>query len=595
MLTMLSISCNMLQSFFLRKDAMEANMHVQQPKKPWLKHYTFGTNEVLDQFEYLNLADMVVKNSKRWAHINAYTTILPNGFKSSLTYSQVSNYSDDLAVYLREVCHIKKGDRVAIQLPNCFAYPICAFGIFKAGGVVVNTNPLYTPSEMLHQFEDSGVKVIVVIDMFADKVEQILSKTKIEHILVVSIGDFFNPIQKFIIQFGLKYIQKKIPNARFAHTKFSTALKIGHNVRTKDRINTKKYWNRVTLDDVAALQYTGGTTGISKGAMLSHKNLLSNMHQIIEMGKQQMERGQETIMTVIPLYHIFAFTLNLVTFYGYGGTNVLIPNPKPIKNLQKAFEQFHISWISGVNTLFNALLNEPWFQKNPPKHIKAAISGGAALHLSVAEKWLALTKSQIVSGFGLTEASPVVTFNTLSDLKKPDTVGIPVPDTEVAIFDEDYNQVPTGTSGEIAVRGPQVMQGYWKNPAETAKVFHKDWLLTGDIGFMDEDGYLKIIDRKKDMILVSGFNVYPNEIEDCLTQHPSIQEAAVVGVPDEQSGECVKAYVVKKDPALTEEDVIQHCHKFLTGYKIPRIIEFKKELPKTAIGKVLRKNLRVVH
>lgn len=574
---------------------MEVSMHTNPTNYPWSKFYDPNTNESFDKFEYSNLADMVVKSAKQWANIDAYSAILPNGLKSKLTYKEISEYSDDFAVYLREICQLKKGDRVAIQLPNCFAYPICTFGIFKAGCVVVNTNPLYTPSEMLHQFEDSGIKALIVIDMFADKVEQILTEFKIPNIIVVSIGDFFHPLKKMLIQFGLKYIQKKIPSARFPYTKLTAALKEANNLRIHTRINTKKYWSRISLDDVAALQYTGGTTGISKGAMLTHGNFLANMHQIIEMGKSQMERGKETIMTIIPLYHIFAFTLNLITFWGYGGTNILIPNPRPLKNLKKAFEQFPVSWISGVNTLFNGLLNEPWFQKNPPKHLKACISGGAALHVAVAERWTQVTNSPIVSGFGLTEASPVVTFNLLSKLDKLDTVGIPVPGTEVAIFDENYNFVPAGTSGEIAVRGPQVMKGYWKQPEETKRAFHDDWLLTGDIGYMDDDGYLKIIDRKKDMILVSGFNVYPNEVEDCLAKHPDIQEAAVVGVPDKQSGECVKAYVVKKDAKLTEEDVIQHCQKYLTGYKIPRIIEFKKELPKTTIGKVLRRNLRVVH
>lgn len=575
---------------------MEAVMQTQQkPQYPWLKHYTPGTHEFLDKCEYLNIPDMIVKNSKKWAQTEAYTTVLPNGFAATLKYQDIANYSDDFAVYLKEVCRLNAGDRVAIQLPNCIAYPISVFGVFKAGCVVVNTNPLYTPSEMLHQFSDSGAKVLVVIDAFADKVEQILTQTKIEHVILVSVADFFNPFQKLLVHFTLKYVHKKIPSARFPHKNFTSVLKTGNNLRVKSRINTKKYWGRLELKDIAVLQYTGGTTGISKGAMLTHENLLANMHQIIEMGKQQMLMGKETILTAIPLYHIFAFTLNLITFYGYGGKNILIPNPRPIKNMQKAFENYKISWISGVNTLFNALLNEPWFQKNPPKYLKAAISGGAALHLAVAEKWLEVTKAPIVSGFGLTEASPVVTFNTLSDFQKPESVGIPVPSTEVAILDESFQRVPTGMPGEVAVKGPQVMVGYWNNQAETAKVFHDGWLLTGDIGVMDEDGYLTIVDRKKDMILVSGFNVYPNEIENCLTLHPGIQEAAVVGVQDKQSGECVKAFIVKRDQALTEDDVIAHCQKYLTGYKIPRIIEFKTELPKTAVGKVLRKNLRVVH
>jgi len=568
-------------------------MNAQKKAKfPWLKHYSQSTNEVIDLSEYMNLPDMITKASKRWANVDAYNTILPNGFSSILKYSQISDYSDNLAVYLREVCKLKKGDRVAIQLPNCVAYPISVFGVLKAGGIVVNTNPLYTPSEMLHQFKDSGASVLVVIDLFSDKVEQILSQTKIDHVILVSISDFYKPIQKFLINLSLKYVQRKIPTARFPHIKFSTILKKGHTIRNKSRINTKKYWGRIKLDDIAVLQYTGGTTGVSKGAMLSHQNILANMYQIIEMGKDQLEKGKETILTAIPLYHIFAFTLNLITFYSYGGTNILIPNPRPISNLRKAFESNKISWLSGVNTLFNALLNEPWFQKNSAKHIRAAISGGTALHRAVAEEWQKVTSSRIVAGFGLTEAAPVVTFNTLSDLHNPESVGIPVPSTEVAILDKSFEPVSTGKSGEIAVKGPQVMKGYWNNKEETDKVFHNGWLLTGDIGIMNKEGYLTIVDRKKDMILVSGFNVYPNEVENCLTLHPKIQDAAVVGLPNGKSGESVKAFIVKKSPDLTEEEVLKHCQKHLTGYKIPRTIEFKSDLPKTAVGKVLRKDLR---
>ncbi len=572
---------------------METSMQTQHKNThPWFRHYTPGTNEILNKFEYLNLPELIVKSSKRWATNDAYTTILPNGFSNTLKYQEVSDLSDNFAVYLREVCKLKKGDRVAIQLPNCAGYPISVFGTLKAGGIIVNTNPLYTPSEMLHQFKDSGARILVIIDMFADKVEQILSQTKIEHVILISVAEFFKPMHKLLINFNLKYVQKKMPNARFAHVRFKDALKKGQNIQTSSRINTKKYWGRLGLDDLAALQYTGGTTGVSKGAMLTHQNLLANMYQIIEMGKQQLEPGKETILTAIPFYHIFAFTLNLITFYGYGGKNILIPNPKPISNMRKAFENYKISWISGVNTLFNALSNEEWFKTNPPKHLRAAISGGTALHQSVAEQWLKITNAPIVSGFGLTETAPVVTFNTLSNVQKPESVGIPVPSTDICIFDESFQEVPTGKPGEIAVKGPQVMKGYWNNKAETEKVFHDGWLLTGDIGVMDEDGYLTIVDRKKDLILVSGFNVYPNEVENCLTQNPDVKEAAVVGVPNEKTGESVKAFVVKQDTSLTEDDVIKYCQKELTGYKIPRSVEFVNDLPKTAVGKVLRKDLK---
>lgn len=561
-------------------------------QNPWISHYGSQTNQQLKPFENVNLAEMVHKNSLKWAQKNAYAFILPNGMEAKLTFTQVDEYSDNLAVYLKEELKLQKGDKVAIQMPNCLAYPISVFGILKAGCVIVNTNPLYTPTEMVHQFSDSEAKVLIIIDIFADKLEEVIPKTNIEKIIVVSVTDFFPFLKKNLVKTILKYVKKQIPAFEMEHIKFEKALKAGRYLKEKNKILVQTYWHAIQTNDLCALQYTGGTTGVSKGAMLSHGNILANMDQIIEMGRAKIENGKDTILTALPLYHIFAFTLNLMTFYKCGGTSLLIPNPRPLSNLKSAFQKYEITWISGVNTLFNGLLNEAWFAENPPKALKASVAGGTALHSAVAERWKNCTSTLVVEGFGLTETSPVVTFNPIDGLIKADTVGIPVPSTEVEFLDDNGQPVPLGQPGEIAVKGPQVMQGYWKRPDETAKVFRDGWLLTGDVGVMDKDGYMKIVDRKKDMILVSGFNVYPNEVEDCIAKLPGVQEVAVIGVPFEQTGECVKAFIVKKDVSLTEAQIKQHCEKYLTHYKLPKQIEFRTELPKTPIGKILRKNLR---
>lgn len=550
------------------------------------------THKNLGSFEFKNVAEMMHKNSKKWSKNKAYSTALPNGMIGSLTYQKTDILSDHLAVYLREVLKLQPGDKVAVQMPNCLAYPITVFGILKAGCVVVNTNPLYTPSEMIHQFKNSEAKALIVIDMFCDKLNEVITKTEIKKVLLASVVDFFPNPQKAIVQYVLKYIKKEIPKCEIQFERFEKILKIGAKIQKEKSIQVSSYWNKISLDDLCALQYTGGTTGVSKGAMLTHRNIIANMYQIMEMGKSKIDMGLETILTVLPLYHIFAFTLNLITFYNCGGHNILIPNPRPLVNLKKALEIFPISWLSGVNTLFNGLLHENWFKKNPPKHLKASIAGGTALLESVAEHWRKITHTPVIAGFGLTETSPVVSFNPLDGVVKHDTVGIPVPDTQVILLDEEGNPAAVGNSGEIAIKGPQVMKGYWKNPDETAKVFKDGWLLTGDIGTIDADGYLKIVDRKKDMILVSGFNVYPNEIEDCIARHPMVQEVAVIGIPSKQTGEMVKAFIIKKDPSLTQEQIIEYCKKSLTSYKVPKLIEFRKELPKTPIGKILRKDLK---
>ena len=570
------------------------NQNTDSQTRPWHSHYGPQTKPKLGLSEYSNLAEMMVKNSIEWSENTAYTMVLPNGINASLTYQQTNDFSDHFAVYLREELKIAKNDRVIIQMPNCLAYPVCVFGILKAGGVIVNTNPLYTPSEMEHQFNDCEANVLVIIDMFADKLKQVIPNTKIKHVIIVSVADFFPFLKKTLVQTMLKYVKKQIPVCEVHSSKFTECLKIGAQIKNEKQIKVQTYWGTTLLDDLCALQYTGGTTGVSKGAMLSHGNILSNVYQILEMGKSNLEFGKDTILTALPLYHIFAFTLNLMTFYKVGGVSLMVPNPRPLTNLQKVFENYSISWISGVNTLFNGLLNEDWFAKNPPQSLKISIAGGTSLQSAVAARWKKTLGTPVVEGFGLTESSPVVTFNPLDGLVKADTVGIPVPSTDVQFLDENGQCVVDGEPGEIAIKGPQVMLGYWKRPDETAKVFTKDgWLLTGDIGFIDADGYIKIVDRKKDMILVSGFNVYPNEVEDCIAKINGIQECAVIGVPNDQTGECVKVFVVlKKDELVTEEQIMTHCKQFLTHYKLPKKIEFRTELPKTPIGKILRKELR---
>jgi long-chain acyl-CoA synthetase len=566
--------------------------NIECKERPWQSHYGEGTNLEIPAFEFSNLADMITKTSAKWNSKTACSIVLPNGIEGAFSYSEINLLSDALAVYLREVLDIQKGDRVAIQMPNCLSYPLAVFGCFKAGAVVVNTNPLYTTFEMEHQFKDSGAKVLIIMDLFADKLKDVIPNTDIKKVILVSIADFLPFFKKNLVKLVLKYVKKQVPKCEVYFEPLTSVIDQGLKILNAKNIAVKNYWQSVTLDDLCALQYTGGTTGVSKGAMLTHRNLMANVYQIVEMGKSKIVFGDEVILSVLPLYHIFAFTVNLLSFYYCGAESVLIPNPRPLTNLQKAIARKKISWTSGVNTLFNGLLNEKWFSENPPQYLKCSIAGGASLHHAVAERWEKITKTLVVEGFGLTEASPVVSFNPINGVVKIDTVGLPVPSTDVVLLNDDGEVVPLGEQGEIAVRGPQVMKGYWQRPEETTKCFKGNWLLTGDVGVMDRDGYIKIVDRKKDMILVSGFNVYPNEVEDCIAKIDGVAEVAVIGVSNSKTGEAVKAVIVKKDPALTESQVIEHCQKFITHYKVPKVIEFKTELPKTPIGKVLRKNLR---
>ncbi|HYJ78592.1 MAG TPA: AMP-binding protein [Longimicrobiaceae bacterium] len=558
--------------------------------RPWTAHYVEGTRPEIDAIPYRNLADMGRQVAQRYAAQTAFSQCMPNGMAASLTYAQVDRLSDEFAAYLRGALGLQAGDRVAVQMPNCLAYPVVAFGVWKAGCVLVNTNPLYTPPEMAHQFSDSGARVLVILDMFADRLPPVLPKTQVKTVVIASITEFFPAAKAALVRFVLKYVKKQVPPVTVPHTSFGAALKAGRAAAAG--ADFAGYAAGVGLESIAALQYTGGTTGVSKGAMLSHGNLLANTMQLEEVSRSFLRPGQETVLTALPLYHIFALTVNLLLFYQLGGHDVLVPSPRPMSNLKAAWEKFPITWFTGVNTMFNALMNEEWFKASPPKQLVASLAGGMALHASVAARWKEVTGTPVVEGYGLTETSPVATFNPVGGQVKDGTIGVPMPSTDVRCVDEHGAPVAAGTPGEIVVRGPQVMLGYWQRPEETAKVLEDGWLSTGDIAVMDEQGYFKIVDRKKDMILVSGFNVYPNEVEEAIAAHPGVLEVAVIGVPDERTGEAVQAFVVKKDPALTEEDVIRHARESLTAYKVPRRVEFRDELPKSPIGKILRKNLR---
>jgi long-chain acyl-CoA synthetase len=573
----------MLPGWGLRKRAKMTN-------SPWLAHYPSEVPQQLPPVPFANLPELLRSAAGQYEKTTAFTQVMPNGMNGSLTYAQVDLLSDHFASYLREELGLAAGDRVAVQMPNCLSYPIVAFGIFKAGCVLVNTNPLYTPNEMIHQFSDSGATTLVIIDMFAGRLPEVMGHTNIKNVVTVKISQYFPPIVGGIVRLVQKFWSRSLPKIEVKHTKFSSALSKGKAKYSKETVAS--YSAGLTSDSLAALQYTGGTTGVSKGAMLSHGNLVSNTLQMIAHCGTGMRAGKEIVLTALPLYHIFAFTVNLLGFYYNGARNILVPSPRPPSNLRRAFDNYKITWLSGVNTLFNALLNERWFQDAPPKHLHASAAGGMSLQASVAERWRELTGTPIVEGFGLTESSPVLTFNPLTGLSKDGTTGIPVPSTEIKCVDANGNQVPVGEPGEVIARGPQIMLGYWQRPEETAKTLKDGWLHTGDVATMDADGYLTIVDRTHDMIIVSGFNVYPNEIEEQIAAVPGVLEVGVIGVPDEKSGERVRAYIKATVPAPSKEDIIAHCRANLAAYKIPQDVVFVEDLPKSPIGKILRRTLR---
>lgn len=561
-------------------------------QRPWLSNYPSGVNPQLAEIEIAHLPALIRAASSTYSADIAFTQCMPNGMNGSLTFKQVDDLSDDFAVYLREVIGLSFGDRVAVQMPNCLSYPIVAFGVLKAGCILVNTNPLYTVTEMVHQFSDSQAKVLVTIDMFADRFSEVLAKTEIESVITVKISEFFPPVVRGVIRMVQKFWNRSLPKITVDHTKFGNALSQGRNHQKRGQVLS--YADQINPNTVAALQYTGGTTGVSKGAMLSHQNLVANTIQMMQMLGTFIRFGKETVITALPLYHIFAFTVNLLGFYHVGGRNIVIPNPRPPSNLKRAFENYKITWVTGVNTLYNALLKERWFQDGPPTHIRASVAGGMALHQSVAEDWEKITKAPLVEGFGLTESAPVLTFNPLDGSAKPGSIGVPVPSTDIQLIDDNGQPVAIGESGELIAYGPQIMLGYWNNPTESAAVLREGWLHTGDIAQMDQDGYFKIVDRKKDVIIVSGFNVYPNEIEEQIAKLSGVKEVGVIGLPDEKTGERVCAYVVTSSESLSEQQIIDHCQQDLARYKLPKLIVFVDELPKSPVGKILRRELRTI-
>jgi len=549
-------------------------------EKIWLKNYPKDIPYEIHPDKYQSIVSMMDQSFAKFKDDPAFYNL-----GVTLTFKQVDQYARDFAAYLQNVLKLKKGDRIAIMLPNVLQYPVVLFGALRAGLAVVNVNPLYTPPELIHQLNDAEVETIIVLSNFAHTVEQAKNETRLKNIIITDIGDLFPSLKAWVIYFFLKYIQKKIPLIYIPNIiPFKKVLKEGK------KLSLKKV--AISHEDLAFLQYTGGTTGIAKGAMLTHGNMIANVLQA-EVWFQEFKSEQEIIITALPLYHIFSLLANCLFIPKIGGFNILITNPRDMPHFIKEIAKFKFSVITGVNTLFQTLLHQPKFKSLDFSHLKVALGGGMAVQRMVAEQWQAVTGKPILEAYGLTEASPCVAINPYTLKEYNGTVGLPVSSTDVCILDDAYQELPVNQPGELAVKGPQVMKGYWKNPQETRKAFTEDgWLLTGDIASINDEGFIRILERKKDMILVSGFNVYPNEIEDTLMRMPGILEVAVIGVPDENSSEIGKAFIVKKDLDLTEAEVLQFCRENLTGYKIPKYIEFCKELPKTTVGKISRRELR---
>ncbi len=535
-----------------------------------------------DQFDlrlYQSIPELLQTACAQYAHRPSFSNL-----GHTLNFGDLDRLTRRFAAYLQNETDLKPGDRIAIQLPNVLQYPVCVLGALRAGLVVVNTNPLYTEREMLHQFSDSGAKALVVLANFADRVEAIIGKTQINTLIITELADLIPMPKRLLINGVVKYIKKMVPKYHLPQAvPLNQALSIG--MRRRFQAVTCK------SNDTAVLQYTGGTTGVSKGAELSHQNLIANVLQIRNVW-QDFNEGKEVVMTPLPLYHIFSFTVNCLAMIQSGCHSVLITNPKDIPAFISEMKKWKFTIFAGLNTLFVALYNDPKFKKIDFSQLKLTIAGGMALQQDVSETWHKVTGCQIAEGFGMTETSPVVCVNPPQQIEQG-TVGLPVLETQVKVIDEDGKDLSSGERGELCVKGPQVMKGYWQRPNETAQTFTDDgWLKTGDIAIIQPNGYVKIVDRIKDMILVSGFNVYPNEVEDELTKHPGIVECAAVGVESEKSGEVVKVFVVRSDPTLTEKQVIDHAKEHLTGYKVPRSVEFRDDLPKSNVGKILRKELR---
>lgn len=547
---------------------------------PWQKFYPQGVAFEINPDQYRNLPEMFDECFSKYQDLVAFENI-----GSSLTFPQLDKLSRNFAGFLQKKLDLKKGDRIAIQMPNLMQYPVALLGALRAGLVVVNTNPLYTPREMEHQFRDSGAETIVILSNFAHNLQKILGNTSIKNVIITHIGDLLGGLKGIIVNAVVKYIRKMVPPYEIEdvipfHTTISS--------------NYGKSFEEVDIggNDLAFLQYTGGTTGISKGACLSHRNMVANMEQIYAWMKPKLIDREEIVITALPLYHIFALTVNCLAMMKIGARNILITNPRDMKAFIKELKKYPFTVFTGVNTLYNALMNQEDFKTLDFSRFKIAVGGGMAVQNAVADKWQKITGTPLVEGYGLSETAPVLNCNPIDGTERIGTIGLPVSSTEVRIMDENGSELPVGDPGEICARGPQVMSGYWNKPDETKAVFFGEWFRTGDIGIMHEDGFFKIIDRKKEMINVSGFNVYPNEIEDVIAGHPKVLEVGVIGVPDEKSGEVVKVFVVKKDNSLTEVELRSYCRENLTAYKRPKYYVFRDDLPKSNVGKILRRLLK---
>ena len=550
-------------------------------EKPWLDSYEKGVKAEIDETLYQSIPDVFRQSVEKFANQPAFQNM-----GKTLTYAEVGKLAEDFASYLQNVLKLPRGERVAIMLPNLLQYPIALFGILQAGLVAVNTNPLYTPRELEHQLKDSGATTIIVLENFANTLELVLPRTQIKHVIVASVGEMFGFFKGSLINFVLRKVKKMVPEYRISDTiPFQTALKEGaaHTFRPVS----------LTREDTALLQYTGGTTGVAKGAILSHGNICANMQQAAEWIVNLLRPGKETVIAALPLYHIFALTVNLMIFTQAGSKIILITNPRDMKSFIGDMKKERVSVFVGVNTLFNGMVNQPDFATIDFSSLKLTLGGGMATQKAVAEKWKKITGTPIVEAYGLTEASPGVCANPLNIPAYTGGIGLPIPSTEIELRDADGNEVAQGQPGEMWIRGPQVMKGYWNRPEETAKVLDsRGFLATGDIAVMDKKGWFKLVDRKKDLIVVSGFNVYPNEVEDVAASHPKVLEAACIGVSSPKTGEALKLFIVKKDESLTAEELIAFCRTELTAYKVPKDIEFRDELPKSNVGKILRRELR---
>jgi long-chain acyl-CoA synthetase len=549
--------------------------------KIWQKAYDAGVPAEINPKEYGSINEILEVGFTKFRHNPAV-----HNMGTTLTYAELDHLSQKFASYLLNDLRMQKGDRVALMMPNILQYQIALFGILRAGLVAVNVNPLYTPRELEHQLKDSGTKAIVIFANSAHVLAKIISSTQVKHVILTEIGDMLKFPKNYIVNFVIKKVKKMVPDYSLPG-----ALSFKDCVAKGDASKFKKV--TVTLDDIAFLQYTGGTTGVAKGAILTHGNIVANMVQAKAWIKNLIADGSEIIITPLPLYHIFSLTANCFVFTSVGALSILITNPRDMPGFIKELKKWKFTAFTGVNTLFNGLLHNEEFKTVDFSHLKLTLGGGMAVQKSVAEKWKQVTGKPLIEAYGLTETSPAACINPMTLKEYNGLIGLPISSTDVEIKDDNGKTLPIGEIGEICIKGPQVMKGYWNKPDETAKVMTNDnFFKSGDLGFMNEQGFVKIVDRKKDMILVSGFNVYPNELEDVICQHPKVLEAAAIGLPDEKSGEVVKMFVVKKDQSLTLEELMKYCRENLTSYKVPKSIEFRSELPKSNVGKILRKDLR---